>query len=43
VIYPRALAWFAQGRLTWQDDAAWLDGRRLDAPLKEDFRATTSK
>ncbi|HXW73168.1 MAG TPA: phosphoribosylglycinamide formyltransferase [Steroidobacteraceae bacterium] len=41
VIYPRALAWFAAGRLTWQDGAAWLDGRRLDAPVVEDFRAAT--
>jgi phosphoribosylglycinamide formyltransferase-1 len=39
VIYPRALAWFAQGRLTWQDDAAWLDGRPLSTPVVEDFRA----
>lgn len=40
VIYPRALGWFAAGRLTWQDGAAWLDGRRLDAPVVEDFRAS---
>lgn len=40
IIYPRALDWFARGRLTWQDKAAWLDGRRLDAPLVEEFRAT---
>jgi phosphoribosylglycinamide formyltransferase 1 len=39
VIYPRALGWFAVRRLTWQDGAAWLDGRRLDAPVVEDFRA----
>jgi len=40
VIYPRALGWFAERRLTWQDGAAWLDGRRLDAPVVEDFRAS---
>jgi phosphoribosylglycinamide formyltransferase 1 len=41
VIYPRVLGWFAEGRLTWQDGAAWLDGRRLDAPVVEDFRASS--
>jgi len=38
VIYPKALGWFAQRRLTWHDDAAWLDGERLRQPLTEDFR-----
>jgi phosphoribosylglycinamide formyltransferase 1 len=38
VIYPKALGWFAQRRLTWHDDAAWLDGERLRHPLIEDFR-----
>ena len=38
VIYPKALAWFAQRRLTWHDDAAWLDGAPLRQPLIEDFR-----
>lgn len=41
VIYPRVLGWFADGRLAWRDNAAWLDGRRLAAPLVEDFRAAT--
>jgi len=41
VIYPRVLGWFADGRLAWRDDAAWLDGRRLTAPLVEDFRGFT--
>jgi phosphoribosylglycinamide formyltransferase-1 len=40
VIYPRVLGWFADGRLAWRDGGAWLDGRRLTAPLVEDFRAT---
>jgi len=39
IIYPRALGWFAQGRLAWHDNAAWLDGRRLEAPVVEDFGA----
>jgi phosphoribosylglycinamide formyltransferase 1 len=38
VIYPRALGWFAERRLAWHDGAAWLDGRRLESPLLEDFR-----
>jgi phosphoribosylglycinamide formyltransferase 1 len=42
VIYPRVLGWFADGRLAWRDNAAWLDGRRLTAPLLEDFRAAAS-
>ena len=42
VIYPRALAWLAAGRLTWRDGAPWLDGRRLDEPIVEDFRAATT-
>ncbi len=42
VIYPRVLGWFAEGRLAWRDNAAWLDGRRLAAPLTEDFRAAAS-
>jgi phosphoribosylglycinamide formyltransferase 1 len=41
VIYPRALAWLAARRLSWRDGAAWLDGRRLDQPIVEDFSATT--
>jgi phosphoribosylglycinamide formyltransferase-1 len=39
VIYPRVLGWLADGRLAWRENAAWLDGRRLAAPLTEDFRA----
>jgi phosphoribosylglycinamide formyltransferase-1 len=42
LIYPRALAWFAARRLAWRDGAAWLDGRRLDEPIVEDFRAATA-
>jgi phosphoribosylglycinamide formyltransferase-1 len=32
-IYPKVIDWYASGRLTWKDDAPWLDGRRLDAPI----------
>jgi phosphoribosylglycinamide formyltransferase 1 len=39
IIYPRVLSWFAERRLVWRDGAAWLDGRRLDMPIVEDFRA----
>jgi len=39
IIYPRALGWFAQRRLAWHDNAAWLDGQRLEAPVVEDFGA----
>jgi phosphoribosylglycinamide formyltransferase-1 len=39
IIYPRVLGWFAQGRLTWQDDMACLDGKPLVKPLVEDFGA----
>jgi phosphoribosylglycinamide formyltransferase-1 len=38
IIYPRVLGWCAQRRLAWREGAAWLDGRRLDAPIVEDFR-----
>jgi phosphoribosylglycinamide formyltransferase-1 len=37
LIYPRALGWYASGRLAWREGAAWLDGRKLEAPLIEDF------
>jgi phosphoribosylglycinamide formyltransferase 1 len=42
IIYPRALGWFAARRLTWHEGAAWLDGRRLESPIVEDFRAAAS-
>jgi len=43
LIYPEALSWFALRRLAWHDGAAWLDGRPLEAPIVEDFRATTPR
>ena len=36
-IYPEAANWFAQGRLTYKDEAAWLDDVRLDDPMVQDF------
>ena len=40
IIYPQALGWYAERRLTWQDGGAWLDGRALESPVVEDFRAS---
>jgi phosphoribosylglycinamide formyltransferase-1 len=36
IIYPRAVGWFAAGRLKWKDGAAMLDGRPLATPVIED-------
>jgi phosphoribosylglycinamide formyltransferase 1 len=43
IIYPRVLAWLAEGRLAWRDDGPWLDGQRLDEPIVEDFRAAATR
>lgn len=32
-IYPRAIEWFATGRLAYRDGGAWLDGARLAGPV----------
>lgn len=42
IIYPRVLGWYAERRLAWYLGGAWLDGRRLEAPLVEDFRAAAA-
>lgn len=34
-IYPQAIDWFARGRLVLKDGGAWLDGKPLDAPVRE--------
>ena len=36
-IYPEAANWFAQGRLEFRDDTAWLDGAPLPEPKILDF------
>ena len=36
IIYPRAVGWFATGRLGWSDGTAILDGRPLESPVIED-------
>ncbi len=33
LIYPRAIAWFAAGRLALKDGSTWLDGEHLSAPV----------
>ncbi|MGQ0428327.1 MAG: phosphoribosylglycinamide formyltransferase [Gammaproteobacteria bacterium] len=36
IIYPRAVGWFAEGRLQWREGAGWLDGRCLSEPVLEE-------
>lgn len=36
IIYPRAVGWFAAGRLACIEGAVWLDGKPLAAPVIED-------
>lgn len=36
LIYPRAIAWFAAGRLALKNGSTWLDGERLNAPVVVD-------
>jgi phosphoribosylglycinamide formyltransferase-1 len=36
-IYPEAANWFGQGRLEFENGAAWLDGRQLTEPVVSDF------
>ncbi len=33
IIFPEAAGWFAEGRLSCRDGAAWLDGVRLEEPI----------
>jgi phosphoribosylglycinamide formyltransferase 1 len=33
IIYPRAVEWFAHGRLAMRDGKAWLDGKPLETPV----------
>ena len=39
-IYPRAIRWYAEGRLRMQDDRVLLDGRPLDGPVVLDGAET---
>jgi phosphoribosylglycinamide formyltransferase 1 len=42
IIYPKAVGWFAAGRLALIDGRVWLDGVCLDAPLVEDMGAAAT-
>jgi phosphoribosylglycinamide formyltransferase 1 len=35
-IYPLAVSWYSMGRLRYESGGAWLDGRRLEAPVHYD-------
>jgi phosphoribosylglycinamide formyltransferase-1 len=37
IIYPRAIAWFAAGRLSCEDGVARLDGKPLVEPVIEEM------
>jgi phosphoribosylglycinamide formyltransferase 1 len=37
VIYPRVVAWVADGRLKWNEGHPTLDGKPLTEPIVEDF------
>ena len=39
VIYPRAIEWIADGRLTWNEGHPLLDGNPLNEPVVEQFDA----
>lgn len=32
IIYPMAIQWFAEGRLQWKDNRAWLDNSPIQTP-----------
>jgi phosphoribosylglycinamide formyltransferase-1 len=36
IIYPRAVGWFAAGRLAWRDGVALLDGRATGPVIVEE-------
>jgi len=36
IIYPRAVGWFAAGRLTWREDTALFDGRPSGPEIVEE-------
>ncbi len=43
LIYPRAIAWLAAGRVALRDGAAWLDGERLPSPVVVDEARRVSR
>jgi len=43
IIYPKAVGWFAAGRLALIAGRVWLDGVCLDAPLVEVMRVATTQ
>jgi phosphoribosylglycinamide formyltransferase-1 len=38
IIFPRAVGWYAAGRLAWRDGVAWLDGQPLAQPIVEEMQ-----
>jgi phosphoribosylglycinamide formyltransferase-1 len=36
IVYPRAIGWFADGRLECRDGAAWIDGRPAGPVMVEE-------
>ena len=38
-IYPRVIKWFAEGRLSLQDNQVFFDGKALDQPISFDSLA----
>jgi phosphoribosylglycinamide formyltransferase 1 len=40
-IYPKAIDWYARGRLLLKDRRAWLDGAPLDTPVLEPAQAAS--
>jgi phosphoribosylglycinamide formyltransferase-1 len=36
IIYPRAVGWFADGRLAWRDGAAYMDGAPIRPAIVEE-------
>lgn len=40
IIYPRVIGMVADGRLTWDEGRARLDGQLLETPLMENFSAS---
>jgi phosphoribosylglycinamide formyltransferase 1 len=37
IIYPKVIAWMAEGKLQWREGRPWLNERSLERPLEETF------